>query len=57
MQVVGWLGLGMELAGSFLALHAQGLCYRDISFSNVFFDPATGIPRISSSDTPEMNDR
>lgn len=42
--------LGMELAGSFLALHSEGLCYRDISFGNVFFDPATGRPLICDND-------
>ena len=31
--------LCMGLADSFLRLHAQGLCYRDISLGNVFFDP------------------
>jgi DNA-binding helix-hairpin-helix protein with protein kinase domain len=33
---------GLELSHSFLELHAKGLCYRDISFGNVFFDPVTG---------------
>jgi len=42
--------LGMELADSFLALHSQGLCYRDISFGNIFFDPATGRPLICDND-------
>ena len=28
-----------QLSFSFLRLHARGLCYRDISFGNVFFDP------------------
>jgi serine/threonine protein kinase len=42
--------LGMELADSFLALHNQGLCYRDISFGNVFFDPSTGRPLICDND-------
>lgn len=31
-----------ELADSFLALHSEGLCYRDINFSNIFVEPATG---------------
>jgi DNA-binding helix-hairpin-helix protein with protein kinase domain len=31
-----------QLSFSFLRLHAAGLCYRDISFGNVFFDPGTG---------------
>jgi eukaryotic-like serine/threonine-protein kinase len=42
--------LGVELAGSFLDLHSQGLCYRDISFGNIFFDPATGRPAICDND-------
>jgi serine/threonine protein kinase len=40
----------MGLAGSFLQLHAQGLCYRDISLGNVFFDPASGRPLICDND-------
>lgn len=42
--------LGMELADSFLSLHNEGLCYRDISFGNVFFDPSTGAPLICDTD-------
>ncbi len=42
--------LGMELSSSFLALHSEGLCYRDISFGNVFFDPSTGRPLICDND-------
>jgi DNA-binding helix-hairpin-helix protein with protein kinase domain len=42
--------LGMELADSFLALHNQGLCYRDISFGNVFFNTRTGRPLICDND-------
>ncbi|MEO0410464.1 MAG: serine/threonine protein kinase [Pseudomonadota bacterium] len=30
-----------RLADAFLQLHAQGLCYQDINFGNVFFNPAT----------------
>jgi len=41
---------GMELAHSFLQLHAKGLCYRDISFGNVFFDPKTGEILICDND-------
>jgi serine/threonine protein kinase len=40
----------LELAHSFLQLHTQGLCYRDISFSNVFFDPLNGVPLICDND-------
>jgi DNA-binding helix-hairpin-helix protein with protein kinase domain len=42
--------LAFEVAHSFLALHALGLCYRDISFGNVFFDPATGHAMICDND-------
>jgi serine/threonine protein kinase len=41
---------GLNLAHSFLQLHAKGLCYRDISFGNVFFDPDTGDILICDND-------
>lgn len=41
---------GQHLATAFLALHAQGLCYRDIAFGNVFFDPATGEIQVCDND-------
>ena len=41
---------GLELADSFLDLHAMGLCYRDISFGNVFFEPNTGEALICDND-------
>lgn len=41
---------GFELAHSFLQLHAEGLCYRDINFENVFFDPASGEVAICDND-------
>ncbi len=41
---------GLELADSYLQLHAKGLCYRDISFGNVFFDPETGEVLICDND-------
>jgi len=31
--------IGRELVDAFAALHASGLCYRDISFGNLFVDP------------------
>ncbi|HEX2568552.1 MAG TPA: serine/threonine protein kinase [Polyangia bacterium] len=34
--------LCLNLADTFLQLHAKGLCYRDISHGNVFFDERTG---------------
>jgi eukaryotic-like serine/threonine-protein kinase len=33
---------GFELAQSFFLLHAKGLCYHDISFSHISFDPLSG---------------
>ncbi|MEV1130080.1 hypothetical protein [Agromyces sp. NPDC049794] len=44
------LTLCIGLAHAFLLLHVEGLCYRDISFGNVFFDPATGTPMICDND-------
>jgi DNA-binding helix-hairpin-helix protein with protein kinase domain len=41
---------GLELADNFLQLHSRGLCYRDISFGNVFFDPDTGHVLICDND-------
>jgi DNA-binding helix-hairpin-helix protein with protein kinase domain len=41
---------GLELSNSYLQLHAKGLCYRDISFGNVFFDPDTGDILICDND-------
>lgn len=41
---------GLGLSHSFLLLHAQGLCYRDISFGNVFFDPQDGDVLICDND-------
>jgi eukaryotic-like serine/threonine-protein kinase len=42
--------VGLELSHSFLQLHARGLCYRDISFGNAFFDPDTGEVLICDND-------
>lgn len=44
-----------ELANAFLQLHARGLCYRDISFGNVFFDPATGQVQICDNDNVDID--
>lgn len=40
----------LQLADGFLQLHSRGLCYRDISFGNLFIDPATGDVRICDND-------
>jgi DNA-binding helix-hairpin-helix protein with protein kinase domain len=41
---------GLELSHSYFQLHAKGLCYRDISFGNTFFDPASGEVLICDND-------
>ncbi len=46
---------GFELAHNYLQLHAQGLCYHDISFGNVFFDPQSGEVRICDNDNVSVN--
>jgi eukaryotic-like serine/threonine-protein kinase len=33
--------MALDLVDAFAALHASGLCYRDISFRNLFVDPET----------------
>jgi DNA-binding helix-hairpin-helix protein with protein kinase domain len=47
--------VGFRLAHSFLKLHAAGLCYRDINFGNVFFNPNTGDIRIADTDNVDVN--
>ncbi len=46
---------GFEMAHSYLQLHAKGLCYRDISFGNVFFDPDSGEIRICDNDNVDID--
>lgn len=41
---------GLHLANSFLMLHSNGLCYCDISFGNIFFDPENGDVSICDND-------
>ena len=47
--------VGFRLAHSFLKLHAAGLCYRDINFGNVFFNPEDGDIRIADNDNVDVN--
>lgn len=47
--------VGFSLANSFLKLHAAGLCYRDINFGNVFFNPENGDIRIADTDNVDIN--
>ncbi len=49
------LTTGMKLANGFLRLHSSGLCYRDISFANVFFDPKTGEVCICDNDNVDVS--
>lgn len=44
-----------QLADGFLRLHSQGLCYRDVSFGNVFFDPLSGDVRICDNDNVDVS--
>jgi len=41
---------GFQLSENFLQLHLKGFCYRDISYGNVFFDPANGDVLIADMD-------
>lgn len=44
-----------HLVDSYYQLHMRGLCYRDISFGNVFFDPNTGEVLICDNDNVSTN--
>ena len=46
---------GINLADGYHSLHSNGLCYRDISFGNLFFDPATGDVLICDNDNVTIN--
>jgi eukaryotic-like serine/threonine-protein kinase len=46
---------GFYLADSYFQLHTAGLCYRDIGFGNVFFDPKTGDALICDNDNVTVN--
>lgn len=45
----------IQLVDGFAQLHAKGLCYRDISFSNFFIDPDTGDILICDNDNVAVN--
>ncbi|MEJ7832702.1 MAG: hypothetical protein WKF79_07295 [Nocardioides sp.] len=45
-----------QLSHAFLRLHARGMCYRDISFGNVFFDPGNGNILICDNDNVGVDD-
>ena len=46
---------GRQLADSYFQLHVRGLCYRDISFGNVFFDLRSGEVLICDNDNVTVN--
>jgi serine/threonine protein kinase len=46
---------GLNLAHNYLLLHSQGLCYRDISFGNAFFDPDNGDILIADNDNVSVD--
>lgn len=46
---------GFELSDSFLKLHSKGMCYRDISFGNVFFNPEKGSILICDNDNVSID--
>ena len=50
VSVAATITMCRQLGFSFLRLHARGLCYRDISFGNVFFDPTSGDVLICDND-------
>jgi DNA-binding helix-hairpin-helix protein with protein kinase domain len=49
--------VGLELSHSYLQLHAKGLCYRDISFGNAFFDPDSGEILICDNDNVAIDNQ
>lgn len=47
---------GLQLADSYYRLHINGLCYRDISFGNVFINFKNGEVLICDNDNVTVND-
>jgi eukaryotic-like serine/threonine-protein kinase len=47
--------MAIELTKAFRSLHTKGLCYRDISFGNAFFDPAGGNVLVCDNDNVATN--
>ncbi|RYY45569.1 MAG: serine/threonine protein kinase [Sphingomonadales bacterium] len=45
----------LQLAESFLELHASGFCYQDINFGNIFLDPATAAILICDNDNVNID--
>ena len=49
--------VGLEMSHSYLQLHSRGLCYRDISFGNAFFDPHSGEVLICDNDNVTVDNQ
>ncbi len=49
--------VGFQLSDSYLQLHSRGLCYRDISYNNIHFDPATAEIRIGDNDNISVDNQ
>jgi eukaryotic-like serine/threonine-protein kinase len=49
------LNVCRHLSNGFYRLHVNGLCYRDISFSNLRFDPRTGDAKILDNDNVDVD--
>jgi len=47
--------IGSNLVDAFAALHSNGLCYRDISFGNVYVDPESGDVAVIDNDNVGPN--
>jgi len=47
--------LGLNLADAFLRLHTEGLCYRDVSPRNVFFEPGNADVLICDNDNVDID--
>lgn len=45
----------LQLAESFLELHAAGFCYQDINFGNIFLDPASAAILICDNDNVNVD--
>src|SRR5207248_884239 len=45
----------LRLADAFLALHAKGLCYRDINYGNVFIDTDSGDVLVADNDNVSVD--
>jgi serine/threonine protein kinase len=49
------INIALEVTKAYRDLHVRGLCYRDISFGNAFFDPSSGDVLICDNDNVAVN--